>query len=142
VKERKILMRPTEMNAASSKVLPPEPSPLAAWHSYFQQNPTTYWVKERKILKRPTELNAVSSKYCRLSHPIGCMTFLFPTKPYYLLGESSENIKQENGNECSQYKSSAAGALLFLYGLHSFPSACLIFSVGLHRSAFQYYHRG
>ncbi len=23
--------------------------PLAAWRSYFQQNPTTYWVKERKI---------------------------------------------------------------------------------------------
>jgi hypothetical protein len=28
---------------------------LAACHSYFQQNPTTYWVKERQILKRPTE---------------------------------------------------------------------------------------
>jgi hypothetical protein len=34
-------------------------------------------------------------KYCSLSVPIGCMTFLFPTKPYYLLGKREENLNRQ-----------------------------------------------
>jgi len=67
---------------------------------------------QRKILNRPKEMNVVSTKVLQLSRPIGCMTFLFPTKPYCLLGERGENIKQAKGNECSQYKSTAEAAVL------------------------------
>jgi hypothetical protein len=38
------------------------------------------------------------------------MTFLFPTKPYNLLGERAGKIKQAKGNECSQLKSTADAA--------------------------------
>jgi hypothetical protein len=53
-------------------------------------------------------MNAVSTKVLQPERSIGCMTYLFPTKPYYLLGEREENIKQAKGNVCSQYKSTAA----------------------------------
>jgi hypothetical protein len=55
-------------------------------------------------------MNAVSTKVLQPERSIGCMTYLFPTKPYYLLGEREENIKQAKGNVCSQYKSTAAWA--------------------------------
>jgi hypothetical protein len=67
--------------------------PLAAGHSYFQQNPTTYWLKERKILDRQKEMNVVISKSTTgWAFPFGSMTFLFPTKPYYLLAQWAGKI--------------------------------------------------
>jgi hypothetical protein len=49
-------------------------------------------------------------KYGSLSLPIGCMTFLFPIKPYWLLGQRAGKIKQAKGNEWSQLKSTADAA--------------------------------
>ncbi len=60
-------------------------------------------------------MHVVSTKVLQLSIPIGCMTFLFPTKPYCLLGERAENFKQAKGNECSQYKITADAAVIILY---------------------------
>jgi hypothetical protein len=69
--------------------------PLAAWRSYFEQNPTTYWVKERKIKTGKRKWMWSVQRYCSLGVPIGCMTFLFPTKPYYLLSKRAENLNRQ-----------------------------------------------
>jgi hypothetical protein len=50
------------MNAVKTKCHATWAFPLTAWHSYFQQNPTTYWVKQMIILNRQREMNGVNTK--------------------------------------------------------------------------------
>jgi hypothetical protein len=40
---------------------------------------------------------------CMLSLPVGCMTFLFTRKPYYLWAQRVKNIKQAKGNELHSF---------------------------------------
>jgi hypothetical protein len=95
------------MNAVSSKYCSLS-LPTGCMTFPFPTKPYYLLGERAGNIQRPQEMSAVSSKYCSLSLPIGCMTFLFPTKPYYLLGERAENINEANGNECSQFKSTAA----------------------------------